>query len=812
MSCVSKASSAAEALRNPLAWVALAAVGLLAVLALSPLAGDRHWVAILATFALAAAALAGLLGKLGDRGQLLHRIQRLEAALGGDRRARLVLDEGGGEVLRNAAAEWLFGPPEDPAASLAAKIMGDIRAEEELQRLTGAARHGGTYATEISLPGPGGGRDWLALSVHTLPGGGVLWTAEDVSARRAIEETLRRDHEMLADFIDFLPVGFYSADTEGRFRFVNQRLAEWLGRPAEALVGLGLAEVLGVVPNPEEDRVDMRLKGRNGDVFQAFVTHAVFDEGGETLTRSVVVRDLMPERHWERALKASERRFHWLFEDAPVGIVLVDPDATVSLCNPAFADMAGVTIDAVTGSPVGDFIAEEDRAVAGDHLGRVLMGTSSGTHFPVRLAGRGGEVVATLYVSPAADEGAVSGLMLHFIDTTEQKNLELQFAQSQKMQAMGQLAGGIAHDFNNLLTAMIGFCDLLLQRHGPGDASFADIMQIKQNANRAASLVRQLLAFSRRQALQPRLFDVTDALADLSNLLRRLLGETIDLSITHGRDLGLVRVDPGQFDQVIVNLAVNARDAMPGGGQLSIATKVVHNERPYQRGADVMPEGDYVLITVADTGTGIHPDNIGRIFEPFFSTKEVGAGTGLGLSTVYGIVRQTDGFVFVDSQPGEGSTFSIFLPRFNAGETGIRVKTQTGVEASAQSGDLTGTGTILIVEDEDAVRLFGARALRNKGYRVLEARSGESALDVLHVEAAVDVLVTDVVMPGMDGATLARLVRIERPSIQVILMSGYAEDVALGEFSGEDGIHFLPKPFSLKQLAGKVKDVMGEAK
>jgi len=305
--------------------------------------------------------------------------------------------------------------------------------------------------------------------------------------------------------------------------------------------------------------------------------------------------------------------------------------------------------------------------------------------------------------------------------------------------------------------------------------------------------------------LQPRLFDVTDALADLFNLLRRLLGETVELVITHGRDLGLVRVDPGQFDQVIINLAVNARDAMPGGGALAIITKAVKVDHPYQRGADIMPPGDYVQIEVSDTGTGIPDDYLGRIFEPFFSTKEVGAGTGLGLSTVYGIVRQTDGFIFVDSQPGHGTTFRIFLPRFDAVAAGGKPKPAV---ADVNAGDLTGVGNILIVEDEDAVRLFGARALRNKGYRVVEASSGEIALDVLRAEDSIDVLVTDVVMPGMNGATLARLVRMERPNIQVILMSGYAEDVALGDFSGEDGIHFLPKPFSLKQLAGKVKEVM----
>ena len=244
--------------------------------------------------------------------------------------------------------------------------------------------------------------------------------------------------------------------------------------------------------------------------------------------------------------------------------------------------------------------------------------------------------------------------MLHFIDVTEQKNLEVQFAQSQKMQAVGQLAGGVAHDFNNLLTAMIGFCDLLLMRFRPGDPSFADIMQIKQNANRAANLVRQLLAFSRQQTLQPRILDITDVLVELSHLLRRLIGENIELKVVHGRDLGLVKVDQGQLEQVIINLAVNARDAMPGGGTLTIRTANHVQSGAMRRGHEIMPAGNYVLIEVADTGIGIPKENLERIFEPFFSTKEIGSGTGLGLSTVYGIVKQTGGFVFVDSDAGRG--------------------------------------------------------------------------------------------------------------------------------------------------------------
>src|SRR6185437_16020717 len=326
----------------------------------------------------------------------------------------------------------------------------------------------------------------------------------------------------------------------------------------------------------------------------------------------------------------------------------------------------------------------------------------------------------------AAEDGQ-SGVILHFIDTTEQKSLEVQFAQSQKMQAVGQLAGGVAHDFNNLLTAMIGFCDLLLLRFRPGDPSFADIMQIKQNANRAANLVRQLLAFSRQQTLQPRVLNITDVLAELSHLLRRLIGENIELKMVHGRDLGLVKVDQGQLEQVIINLVVNARDAMRGGGTLTVRTSNITNADPTHSGHEIMPPGDYVLIEVEDTGEGIPKENLVRIFEPFFSTKEVGSGTGLGLSTVYGIVKQTGGFVFVDSAPGRGATFTIYLPRHQASEALLAPRNELA-EGGATARDLTGAGTVLLVEDEDPVRLFSARALRNKGYRVIEAKSGEAAL------------------------------------------------------------------------------------
>ena len=801
----------------------LSPIGVLgvAVIASAGLAvvGDAAGALALPSAAAALVALAALIrvgfGARRDRGAV-DRAAFLAAALEREGVARLVVTADGAEVFRSRAAHRVLGPAADPLAVLAERAVDNEHALGEIERLRAAAAAGVFLRADLALGLPGGGREWYAVEVrHLESAGGWLWQATDVSARRAVDDTLRREIEFLGDFVDLLPVGCYSADVSGSVRWVNQRLAEWLGRQPADLMGRPLSEVLGTEPDPEGGRTELSIKGRGDEVFQAVVAHSVFDDGGEMFTRSVVMRDLVPERQWERALRSAERRFRWLFDDAPVGIALVDLDGVIGTCNLALQAMLGIGSDQMAGRPVAEYIAPDQRAEAAEQLAKVLGGSLAGTHLDVRLKGRR-DLIAQLFVSPTHEDGDISGLVIHFIDATEQRNLELQFAQSQKMQAMGQLAGGVAHDFNNLLTAMIGFCDLLLQRHGPGDPSFADIMQVRQNANRAASLVRQLLAFSRRQALQPRLLNVTDSLADLSNLLRRLLGETIELRIVHGRHLGPVRVDPGQFYQVIINLAVNARDAMPGGGTLTIRTNAVQVADPVQRGPELMPPGDYILIEVSDTGTGMPGETIARIFEPFFSTKEVGAGTGLGLSTVYGIVRQTDGFIFVASELGQGTTFSIYLPKSAGAAEGVATVPSVPPPAvpapdgsfDETDADLTGSGTVLLVEDEDAVRMFGARALKNKGYRVIEARSGEQALDVLRGDEPVNVLVSDVVMPGMDGITLARLVRLERPHIRVILISGYSEDVSRDGIDPSDGIHFLPKPFSLKQLAGAVKQVL----
>ncbi|MCF8503065.1 MAG: response regulator, partial [Rhodospirillum sp.] len=664
-----------------------------------------------------------------------------------------------------------------------------------------------------------------------------MWFCQDVTARRAIDEVLLREREELADFLYFLPVGLYSVDSEGRLRYVNQALAQWLGRQAEAMAGMDLGTMVdGPVPEPDgawEGR--LRFLPLDDPPFEAEVRQATFDDAGQLRTRSVVTR--LPEvtataREGEGGWT---RRRPWLFDGAPVGIALLDPEGSITDCNASFLVMVGADRAGVLDSPFASLVAPADRADLARLVGRIGSGALGGARMDLRMTVSQGEesreVAVGVFLSPMTGAGAAArsgdlpdGVVAHLIDTTEQKNLEQQFAQAQKMQAMGQLAGGVAHDFNNLLTAMIGFSDLLLQRHGIGDPSFADIMQIKQNANRAANLVRQLLAFSRRQPLRPRLLSVTDGLSELSHLLRRLLGERVTLKMVHGHDPGHIKVDPGQFDQVIINLAVNARDAMPEGGVVTISTHRDVVQDNARKGATSVPPGDYVVIDVTDTGMGIGRENLGRLFEPFFTTKSegtAGAGTGLGLSTVYGIVRQTEGYIFVDSALGEGATFTIYLPRHEPPTESVPMfggEGETAAPGPAKSGgakgeeeevrDLSGKETILLVEDEDAVRVFGSRALRNKGYTVLEARSGEGAMDVLEAGEVIDLLITDMVMPGMDGATLAVKARENRPGLRIILISGYSEDVIKGDVVDQPNTHFLPKPFSLKALAEKVREVL----
>jgi two-component system, cell cycle sensor histidine kinase and response regulator CckA len=361
----------------------------------------------------------------------------------------------------------------------------------------------------------------------------------------------------------------------------------------------------------------------------------------------------------------------------------------------------------------------------------------------------------------------------------------------------------VAHDFNNLLTVIIGNCEFLLMRHPAGDPSFKEINEVHQNALRAATLVGQLLAFSRKQTMQPKVLALPDMLSELTQMLRRLLREGIALKLDNGPDLWPVHADEAQLSNAIINLVVNARDAMPDGGQVTITTGNETKAHAVSLGTAIMPPGEYVRIEVTDTGTGISKEHMSKIFDPFFTTKPVGQGTGLGLATVYGIVKQSGGFITVKSEVGAGTNFKIYLPRHKGG-AGV-----AAADSALQAPrDVTGQDSILLVEDEEAVRSFAARALRMRGYRVLEASGGEEALEMVKAGQEIDLLITDVVMPNMDGPTLVKHVKELKPDLAVIFMSGYAEEAFRRHDENASDLHFLPKPFGLKQLAAKVKEVL----
>ena len=504
---------------------------------------------------------------------------------------------------------------------------------------------------------------------------------------------------------------------------------------------------------------------------------------------------------------ATDVPLQMLLSMLPLGLALADRDGRFLYLNDAFVRAAGVAADA---SPVypGDLVIREDKAAVADAVRRFANGQAVSGDIAVRLKDRPDDPVAlTIAGARGLGEAAV---LLSLKDNTEESKLQRQVAQATKMQAVGQLAGGVAHDFNNILTAILGNCDLMLMRHTPGDSDYDDIQQIRNNSNRAAGLTRQLLAFSRQQTLRPQTLQLPDIVSEVSNLLQRLLGETVDLVINHGRALGAVRADPGQIEQVIVNLVVNARDAIQAKGdqqgKVTLKTYRVTAAEVRKLGTDFLPVADYTALSVTDTGTGIAPENLSKIFEPFFTTKDVGKGTGLGLSTVYGIVKQSGGFIFADSKPGEGTVFSVYLP-VHIEDASTVVETPAKPERPA---DLWGTGTILLVEDEDMVRAVAERALVRHGYTVLTATQGEEAMAILEGGVAIDLLVSDVVMPTMDGPTLGRAARAKFPDLPILFMSGYAEE-QLRRTIDLPRMGFIPKPFSVKALAEAVQATLTAA-
>lgn len=753
----------------------------------------------------------------------------------------LVTDPAGRVLYANKAYLTLVDArSEQEARPVERAFVGDPDLSEAVYRLVKAAREGRRLAEEVRVSGL---RDeparWLRLRVRPLGENGrearsTVWTVADITRDRERQENIFQELQHAIDYLDHAPAGFFSVDAAGHIGYLNATLATWLDHDlaqvgsgglslSDIVSGDGAALLTAMPAAPGEVRtevLDLDLRTRGGRTLPARLYHKVAfaADGTPGDSRTLVLNRARDDGTDPQ--RAAEVRFMRFFHNAPMAIATVDRAGKIVRSNAPFARLhQGVlTADALPaeGRSILAVIAERDRAALDAAIAKAADGQGDIAPFDVALSGEGNRSARFFVAAVENEDRDGEAAIIYATETTAQRALESQFAQSQKMQAVGQLAGGIAHDFNNVLSAIMMATDFLLNAHRPTDPSFQDIMQIKQNANRAASLVRQLLAFSRRQTLRPQVLDLGEVLSDLTMLLRRLIGEKVSLEVTHGRDLWPVKVDISQFEQVVVNLAVNARDAMPDGGKLNVRTATVTAEECARYAYPALPAADYALVEVSDTGTGIPPEIVDKIFEPFFSTKDVGKGTGLGLSTVYGIVKQTDGFIFVDSEVGRGTTFRIFLPRYipsaeeaSAEQTVSAPALVPAEEPQKPVADLTGHGTILLVEDEEGLRGLNARGLISRGYTVLEAANGVEAIQVLEERAGeVDLVVSDVVMPEMDGPTLLKEMRRRNPDLKMIFVSGYAEDAFEKNLPEGGQFAFLPKPFTLKQLVAIVKETM----
>jgi len=717
-------------------------------------------------------------------------------------------------------------------------FMGDPDVSESIYRLLKAAREGRRLQEEVRVPGAAGeaGR-WLRMRVRPLgdtrrDARMTAWSIADVTRERERQENVFQELQYAIDYLDHAPAGFFSVDSAGDIVYLNATLAAWLDqdlaqvgagslRLGDIIAGEGAAllTMLNAAPGEVKTEVfDLDLRTRGGKPVPVRLFHKVAfgADGTPGPSRTLVLNRARGEGSDPQ--RAAEVRFMRFFQNTPMAIATVDKAGRIGRSNARFAK----TFEGLLRSDdrsILSVVIERDRPVLEAAIRKAAEGQSDIASVEAALTGSV-ERWANFFVLAVDEEDRdVEAAIVYALETTAQRTLENRFQQQQKMDSVGQLAGGIAHDFNNVLSAIMMATDFLLNAHKPTDPSFKDIMQIKQNANRAAALVRQLLAFSRKQTLRPQMLDLGETLSDLGMLLKRLIGEKVSLEIVHGRDLWPVKVDISQFEQVIVNLAVNARDAMPDGGKLTLRTANVSAPECDNFAFKGMPKADYVLVEVSDTGMGIPAEIIDKIFEPFFTTKEVGKGTGLGLSTVYGIVKQTGGFVYADSEPGR-TAFCIFLPRHVPGADEVLALpagdapaiagalAAADTMARAATADLTGEGTILLVEDEEGLRALNARGLASRGYTVLEAGNGLEAIETLEKHGHVDLVVSDVVMPEMDGPTLLKELRRREPEVKIIFVSGYAEEAFSKNLPSQEQYAFLAKPFTLKQLVAEVKKTL----
>ena len=707
-----------------------------------------------------------LLGAMAQRSAFRDRKarQRLQETVAEfvehDGAASYTTDGDGQIVHANAAAITLYGDTHVTLPDAMASQLTSARAT--LRRLKSRAEAKG-HAREDVVSRLG----LLRISVHRMGDANLLWRIEDLTSKSSKAETG-----------DVISLPMMTISKAGTVLFMNEGLRALLG---------------GRVGHLNKIIKDLPL--RQDQVHQVLSRTGNFRARIQVVEASVGRREvyIVPQS------QAPVLNYSWdMLEQLPVPIMRVGTDGNVISSNSMARDLLEFGSDDY--HYLGDLVEGLGRSVSQWLEDTANLDGGQSSEF-VRATRPATEMFLQITISRVVDETGPA-LVVILNDATKLKTLEAQFVQSQKMQAIGQLAGGVAHDFNNLLTAISGHCDLLMLRHAEGDADHGDLTQISQNANRAASLVGQLLAFSRKQTLKPETLEIHETLNDLTHLLNRLVGEKVSLQIEHEAELASIRADKRQLEQVVMNLVVNARDAMPDGGDIQIETRQEILREPYERDQVSVPPGRYVMISVRDHGVGIAPEKLPKIFEPFYTTKKTGDGTGLGLSMAYGIVKQTGGYIFADSVLGSGTTFTLLFPAYTQKDPAPIVTPAKPPSGPARMGG----GVVLLVEDEAPVRAFASRALKMRGYTVVEADCAESALKTLEdPELNIDVFVTDVIMPGMDGPSWVAEALKKRPDTRVVFVSGYAEDSFSDQQSRIPNSVFLPKPFSLSELTSTVQ-------
>ena len=654
---------------------------------------------------------------------------------------------------------------------------------------------------------------WVLENVSLVAADGaapvvIEGTVIDITERKRTEHRMRMYGEIFSHTTEAISV----LDPSGHFLEQNAAHRRLLGYPDEELLGQFPTAILGdeAFSRISEElgqrgiyRGEVACRTRSGTeltVDLSVVT--VRNEKEEVVCHVALKRDITEQKRVLAALRESEERFRSFMNNSPAVAFMRDEQGRYVYVNKAFEALVGKLSAEIVGKTAFDLWPQEVAGQLAENDSLVLsagraMDFSEKTH---SAEGIEHEWLAVKFPFRDKQEKRFVGCMS--IDVTERKQLEEQLRQAQKMETVGRLAGGIAHDFNNLLTVVRGYAELLGNRLDSDQKLLGFAREIAKAGDRAASLTRQLLAYSRRQVLAPQVLDLNAAITDMEDMLRRLIGEDIELATVLGQSLGRVKADPAQLEQVILNLCVNGRDAMPQGGKLTIETANAELDDNYARSHRGAKPGPYVMLAVTDSGGGMDAETQKHIFEPFFTTKEEGKGTGLGLATVYGIVKQSEGYIWVESEPGHGATFKVYLPR---------VEDAPSVPKRAESlrVKLEGSETIILVEDEDAVRVLVQRVLETKGYKVLVASGPEEAAQICdRYEGPIDLLLTDVVMPTMSGHQLAEHLSFSRPQMKVLYMSGYTDDKVLLRGVLESAAHFIQKPFNPDAIVWKVAEVL----